>query len=125
MVGVSADEGCSVNEVQITINPVGQGTVFVDGQDISTIVSGVQIQAEHGQVTQVYLKVRPGMTVQVEGVAEVAADNPESKTTLLRLLSTVDTDRLDKKIMAAADWGDETTMTQQVIAALKEEIGGT
>ena len=57
-------------------NPVGPGTVEIDGEDVTDRVAGVQVDAAIGQATVVTLHVQAGGVIEGEGIVQVA--NPSA-----------------------------------------------
>jgi hypothetical protein len=66
-------------KVQININASGQGSVLLDGKDISSNVSGLNVRIRAGELTRVFLVL--AADTEIETDAEIRRSSLDGRTT--------------------------------------------
>jgi hypothetical protein len=108
-------------DFKMKIDPVGQGTVEVDGQDISGDVLGVNFQMQRNTLTEIYLQLLPGSAVEIEGSGIVYV---LSKDPVKKFLSGLDPNIVKAMALESLGWGDDDPIVAavNVIKKLGEEF---
>jgi hypothetical protein len=85
------------NRVSVDLGPTGNGSVFLDGSDVSDRVNGVTIVAGHGRPTRIALELTEGSDVTgiAEGELEVAAAPATAREAIVEFLESIDPAELD------------------------------
>ena len=109
---------------RLSPNPVGPGTVEIEGDDITDRVAGVQVDAAVGQPTVLTIHVQAGGVIEGDGIVQVA--NPsdvDDAEIICDFLANVDPALLEQEAFRRLGPGQMNT-TAAALAVLADLARG-
>lgn len=107
----------------ISVAP-GDGRVVIDGQDVTSQVAAVTVQAEAGGIPQVYLQLRGEGRIEGEGIVHSAADL-DQRQVVLEFLGNIDPGVLEGAALErCGGLGADETTGQAFLNALIDMVQG-
>lgn len=115
----------TIHKVEIEVNAVGHGSCLIDGQDVSSLLAGIRFESEANHATQVYLRLRPGCEIVLQGEALVSPEQDRlAKEVLIKIIEGLNPTTIEKAALEGAGWDDEEGTTAAIIRVIKEQING-
>lgn len=109
-----------MRKLRVTADAVGRGQYFLDGEDISEALNGVQISLQADQPTQILLSLSPReVELDIEGLPHIV-----DRASLI--VEDLDPAYVEKKALERMGFdGDTESMTEAILLTIKDLIHGT
>lgn len=111
----------------LAIAPAGAGaySVSLDGVDVSTAVSGIDLQFRSGQPAAALIALSPQADVSAfEGLARVEVAEPSAGTEVEDFLAAIDPEILESEALANLGLGDGGSMAGAFLTVLQRWARG-
>jgi hypothetical protein len=113
-----------MNRVKLDLDVLGNGTCFLNDEDISDKIHGVQIMAQTGKPTNVYLATNAG--IKFEGDAVIHQVNEGGIQPgidfAVALIEKINPNTIQAEVLDAQQWGKEGSLTALIMENLKGKI---
>lgn len=107
---------------EIDVSLAGKGSVVVNDTDLSNDTEALALFSKAGEPTTLQLFTHASGIAKGEGIVEIHVDNKEGLASWLR---QVNRGTVDAAAMSRGQWGDGSTLTDNVIDTLLEMLDAT
>jgi hypothetical protein len=114
-------------KITITANPVGYGSIEVDGQDVTNSISGFEVRSKAGEGTEIILyTARPDVSLDLEGavyIVDSSAQPSEAIELCVALLKELNPEMIQAAVLDELSWGDDQSDLSLVQKTISTIIG--
>lgn len=112
-------------EVKAQVDALGNGTLEVNGEDVSNRVTGFTIRAARNSPTEVFVEMRPGATsFEGEGVVKVFGAEEDFLAAMDRVLAGMPAQAIEQEVLMRDGQGSFGELFIAVLREMVQRAGG-